>query len=81
MLSGKIIQTYKLSNKLDHKLHGCFKITEVISEIAIRLNRTVKCKIHTAFHILLLDLFIQRNPAIYLESFLNTANLIVDDYK
>jgi hypothetical protein len=79
MLSGKNIRTRRPCKKLDHKLHGPFEITEVISETAICLNLPVKWKIHKVFHVLLLEPVIQGNQDVNLEKVLDTADPIEAD--
>jgi hypothetical protein len=79
MRSGKNIRTRRPCKKLDHKLHGPFEITEVISETAMRLNLPVKWKIHKVFHISLLEPVIQGNREVNLEKVLDAADLIEAD--
>jgi hypothetical protein len=79
MLSGKNIRTRRPCKKLDHKLHGPFEITEVISETAMRLNLPVKWKIHKVFHVSLLEPFIQGNREVNLEKVLDAADPIEAD--
>jgi transposase InsO family protein len=81
MLSGKNIRTRRHSKKLAHKLHGPFEIIEVVSETAMRLNFTVKWKIHKVFHDSLLEPFIQANREVNLKNILDTANPIKADDK
>jgi hypothetical protein len=42
ILSGKHQRTHRPCKKLDHKLHGSFEITEVVSATAMGLNLAVK---------------------------------------
>jgi hypothetical protein len=79
MLSGKNIRTRRRCKKLDHKLHGPFEITEVLSGTAVRLNLPAKWKIHKVFHVSLLEPFIQGNREVNLEKVLDAADPIEAD--
>jgi hypothetical protein len=54
-LSAKHIQTARPSKKLDYKRLGPFKKTKVINRNAYRLERPNSMKVHTVFHVSLLD--------------------------
>ncbi|KAA8633036.1 hypothetical protein SMACR_09896 [Sordaria macrospora] len=54
MLNGKHIKT-KRPSKLDRKLHGPFKISQVISPTAVRLTLPKSWRIHDSFHVSLLE--------------------------
>ncbi|KAA8619435.1 hypothetical protein SMACR_09985 [Sordaria macrospora] len=55
MLNGKHIKTKRPSKKLDRKLHGPFKIFQVISPTAVRLTLPKSWRIHDSFHVSLLE--------------------------
>jgi hypothetical protein len=79
MISGKNIRNRRPCKKLDHKLHGPFEITEVISETVMHLNLQVKWKIHKVFHVSLLEPFIQGNREVNLKKVLDAADRIEAD--
>jgi hypothetical protein len=76
MLSGKDICTRCPSRKLGHKLHSPFKITQVITDTAVRLNLETKLTIHKVFHVSLLEPFIQGSQDVNLKKVLDTADPI-----
>jgi len=55
MLNGRNIKTRRPSKKLDHKNHGPFQIEKIISPLAICLTLPRKWKIHSVFHVSLLE--------------------------
>ena len=63
MLNGKNLKTCRPSKKLDHKLHGPFAITKVITRnlltgsavTAVRLDLPVKWRCHNTFHVPLVE--------------------------
>ena len=55
-LIRKNLKTKRLSDKLDHKKLGLFKITEKISTSNYRLLLPKTMRIHPVFHISLLEL-------------------------
>jgi hypothetical protein len=79
MLSGNNIRTRRPCKKLDHKLHGLFKITEVISKIAMHLKLPMKWKIHKVFRVSQLEPLIHRNREVNLEQILYAADPIEAD--
>jgi hypothetical protein len=79
MLSSKNIQTGRPCKKLDHKLHGPFEITEVLSGTGVRLDLPAKWKIHKVFHVSMLEPFIHGNREVILEKVLDAADPIETD--
>jgi hypothetical protein len=79
MFSGKNIRTRCPCRKLDHKLHGLFEITELITDKAVRLNLPPKSKIHKVFHISLLEPFVQGSREMNPEKVLDAADPIEAD--
>jgi hypothetical protein len=55
-LLRKNIQTKRLSDKLDHKKLGLFKIKDKVLDVNYWLNLLKTIKIHPIFHISLLEL-------------------------
>ena len=55
-LNSKNISTRRPLRKLYHRCLGQFKILEVISTLAYRLELPLDLKIHNVFHVSLLDL-------------------------
>jgi hypothetical protein len=78
-VESKNIRTQRPCRKLDHILHGPFKIPEVITDTAICLNLTMKWKIHIVFHLSLLDPFVQGCLEVNLEKVLDAADPIEAD--
>ena len=76
MLNGRNIKTRRPSRKLDHKLHGPFRIEEVVSNTAIRLSLPKTWKIHKVFHVSLVEPFIQGNREINMDEVLKNSDPI-----
>jgi transposase InsO family protein len=55
MLSSKNLRTRRPSRKLDAKMHGPFKVLQVVSPSAIRLELPKRWRIHPTFHVSLLE--------------------------
>jgi len=55
MLNGRNIKTHRPSRKMDHKNHGPFQIEKIISPLTVRLTLPRKWKIHSVFHVSLLE--------------------------
>lgn len=54
-LSAKNIRTVRLSKKLDHKRLGKFKVSQVVSPYAYKLDLPASTKVHPVFHVSLLE--------------------------
>jgi hypothetical protein len=57
------IKTTRLSDKLDHKKFGLFKIKRNIKNISYELYLLLTMRIHSIFHISLLELANPNTPA------------------
>ena len=63
MLNGKNLKTRRPSKKLDHKLHGPFAITKVVTRdlltrtavTAVRLTLPARWRCHNTFHVSLVE--------------------------
>lgn len=65
MLNARNIRTKRPSKKLDKKMLGPFRVTEVLSPTAVRLALPVRWRIHNSFHVSLLEPYragIQHQP-------------------
>jgi len=63
MLNGKNLKTRRPARKLDANLRGPFRVMKVMSPTALGLALPSQWRIHTAFHVSLIEPFrIASNP-------------------
>jgi hypothetical protein len=58
------------ARKFKHKRYGLFEILDVISQMAVRLHLPKMWKIHTVFHVSLIESFVKGNRDVNLNAVL-----------
>jgi hypothetical protein len=76
MLNGKIIKTRCPTQKLEHKMYGPFEILDIFSPTAVRFPLPKTWKIHSVFHVSLIQPFVKGNRDVDLNAVLKTSDPI-----
>jgi hypothetical protein len=76
MLNRKNIKTRRPGRKLEHKMYRPFEILDIISPTAVRLCLPKTWKIHSVFHMSLIEPVIKGNRDVDLNAVLKTSDPI-----